>query len=181
MTPHSLRPRNSLPRRRAAVRLAAAIVAFAFAATVFAQGMLKSQSHRDSAGRNKAEIVQLEKSWLHALQTGDVAALNRILAPGFVRPVPGSGTFITKTETLAYLRAHPGPRATGAQFTRLNVWIDGDTAIARGILTTTGPHGHATRETLFTDVFLRRHGRWQAVSAQENNVPLPHAGPRTSR
>ena len=180
MTPHSQRSGNSLPRRRAAERFVAAIVAFAFAATLFAQTMPKPQSHGDSAGRNKTEIVQLEKSWLHALQTDDVAALNRILAPDFVRPVPGSGTFITKREMLAYSRAHPGPRAKGAQFSRLNVWIHGDTAIARGILTTSSPQGHAARETLFTDVFLRRHGRWQAVSAQENNVPRPH-GAKMSR
>ena len=52
-------------------------------------------------------------------------------------------------------------------------FIYGDVAIARGILTAADAHGTVVRKTLFTDVFVRREGRWQAVSAQENEAPHP--------
>jgi hypothetical protein len=173
MTPHSRQLKHRRPHRHAAGSLAAVVAAIVLTTAAFAQSTKPAQAPGAAAERNKAEIVRVEKNWLHALQTHNVAELDRILAPDFVRPVPGSGTFITGPEMLAWLRTHPAPRALGARFEQLNVTLYGNAAIARGILATTNPLGRAVRKTLFTDVFLRRDGRWQAVSAQENNLPPP--------
>jgi hypothetical protein len=119
-----------------------------------------------------AEIVQLEHRWLQDDQTGNAADLNRILASDFLRPYPPGGTFIGKKAMLLYAHtraAHAG--GPQAKFDQLRVWFYGDTAIARGVLTTKDAHGQVVRKLLFTDVFVRRQGRWQAVSAQENEAP----------
>lgn len=173
MTPHSRQPKRRQPRHHASGRLAVLAATIALSTTAFAQGTRSAKVPGAAAARNKAEIVQLEKTWLHALQTHNVAEIERILAPDFVRPAPGSGTFITRSEMLAFLRTHPEPRAQGVRFQQMNVTLYGSASIARGILTATNSQGRVVRKTLFTDVFLRRDGRWQAVSAQENNLPQP--------
>lgn len=121
---------------------------------------------------SSAAIVRLEHEWLLAGQTGDVATLNRILASDMQRPYPPEGSFIGKREMVDYARSHQSthPDTPLPQFSELHVRVYGDAAIARGILTTTDPQGKLIRKSLFTDVFIRRHGRWQAVSAQENVV-----------
>lgn len=173
MTLRDSLPGRLRPRHFAAACLAALFATLALPAAALAHTASQSEKPTVTASRSRAEIVQLEKSWLRALQAGDVAELDRILAPDFVRPLPGSGSFIGKTRMLAYFRRHPGPRAMGAHFTRLNVWVYRGTAIARGILTSVNPRSKQVRESLFTDVFIRRQGRWQAVSAQENSVAHP--------
>jgi ketosteroid isomerase-like protein len=133
----------------------------------------RGQKHAEPETRSKAEIIQLERRWLHAEQTGDVAALNQILASDMVRPYPAGSEFVGKREMIEYARSHGSRHPVGplAKFAEIRVSVYGQTAIARGILVTKDAEGKPTRKMLFTDVFLRRQGRWQAVSAQENNVP----------
>jgi ketosteroid isomerase-like protein len=66
--------------------------------------------------------------------------------------------------------AHPDPPGVDRRFDQLRVRLYGDTAIANGIVVITGAGG-GERRSVFTDVFVRRDGRWQAVNAQENAVP----------
>ena len=54
----------------------------------------------------------------------------------------------------------------------MTVTVYGATALARGVVTTTDSRGRAIRKLLFTDVFVKRAGKWQAVSAQENPVTV---------
>ncbi len=138
----------------------------------FARPAQKSQLPSAPLDVENAEIVQLEHRWLQDDQTGNSADLDRILASDFLRPFPPGGTFIGKKAMLLYAHtraAHPG--AAQAKFDQLRVWFYGNTAIARGVLTTKDAQGQVVRKLLFTDVFVRRQGRWQAVSAQENEAP----------
>ena len=48
--------------------------------------------------------------------------------------------------------------------------IYGDVGIVNGVVVRTTSDGAAPRRTLFTDVFVYREGRWQAVNSQENEV-----------
>jgi hypothetical protein len=50
------------------------------------------------------------------------------------------------------------------------VRLYGDVGIASGIVASSDGGDRATR-TLFTDVFAYRHGRWQAMHAQETSIP----------
>ena len=52
----------------------------------------------------------------------------------------------------------------------LNVRVLGDAAIATGIVVTTDTTGTTLDRAVFTDVFVHRDGRWQAVNAQETLV-----------
>ena len=106
----------------------------------------------------RAALIQIENEWLHAR---DAATLDGILAPDFVHVLP-SGDFITKEQHIAWFKQHGSN--PDARFTELRVRIYGNVAIATGTVVA------KERETVFTDVFVKRDGRWQAVNAQENAV-----------
>jgi hypothetical protein len=52
----------------------------------------------------------------------------------------------------------------------LSVRVFGDAAIITGRNTITGVQRARTARIRFTDVFVRRDGRWQAVGAQEHGI-----------
>jgi len=103
-------------------------------------------------------LIQLEDEWLHAR---DAATLERILAPDFIHVLP-SGDLITKEQHIAWFRRHGSN--PDARLKSVRVRIYGDVAIVNGTVVA------KERETVFTDVFVKRDGRWQAVNAQENVV-----------
>jgi hypothetical protein len=107
---------------------------------------------------DRSEILRLEDQWLHAR---DAATLDRILAPDFVHVLP-SGDFITKEQHIAWFKQHGGN--PDARFKNVRVRIYGDVAVATGTVVA------KERETVFTDVFVKRARRWRAVNAQENVV-----------
>jgi hypothetical protein len=78
--------------------------------------------------------------------------------------------FISKREQIDYLRKHPRSSRSTKHFDELRVRIYGSAAIANGIVSELPEGGTAPQKTVFTDVFAKRQGVWQAVNAQE--LPL---------
>ena len=117
---------------------------------------------------SKQQLLALENRWL---QVGDdPVALESILAPDFLHVVPGE--IITKEQHLQFLRQHSaGSQHPEKRFEDLHVRVYGEAGIVNGAVIQTTQNGK--RKSLFTDVFARRDGKWQAVSAQE----LPVTGP----
>jgi hypothetical protein len=125
-------------------------------------------SHRGARGaaeKSKQEVLDLENHWLQV--EDDPAALESILAPDFLHVVPAG--IITKDEQLSFMRKHPSHDPGSKHFENLHVRIYGNVAIVNGVVVATRTEG--TQKTLFTDVFVRRDGRWQTVNAQE--LPQP--------
>ena len=108
-------------------------------------------------------IRNLEQRWLENEDNPDTLAT--ILADDFVHALPMG--FLSKKDQLDYLRKHLRPFRGTKRFDELRVRIYGSTAIANGIVTETPEGSSSTRKTVFTDVFVKRHGEWQAVNAQE--------------
>lgn len=107
-------------------------------------------------------IADVEQRWLQHID--DPAVLQSILADDFVHVLPSG--FINKQQHIDYVKAHPRSPQESRSFEDLKVRVYGDTGIANGIVVTSGASG--TRRSVFTDVFAKRDGRWQAVNAQEN-------------
>jgi hypothetical protein len=122
-------------------------------------------AHADRADRRAVEA--LERQWLAA--PSDRVVLERILADDFAHPVP-AGVVLTKAQHISWAVAHPRPAGRRARFERLEVRLYGDTAIATGIVDNTDAAGGDLQRSLFTDVFVRRHGAWRAVNALEKAV-----------
>jgi hypothetical protein len=106
-------------------------------------------------------IVELENQWLAG--EDDPAVLQAVLADDFVHVLPMG--FVTKNEQIEYVRGHPRTREI-KHFEDLRVRMFKDVAVVNGIVVASSQNGKI-RKTLFTDVFVYRNGKWQAVNAQE--------------
>lgn len=117
-------------------------------------------------------LLQLEQQWLNA---HDSVTLGKILGADFVHPV-ASGYFLDRSEHIAWVVGHPPDATINRQLGRMRVRFYGETAIVTGTVTRSRA-GSELGSTVFTDVFVLRDGRWQAVSAQETPVATrDHAG-----
>jgi len=136
-------------------------------------GQTKPRVKRDNA-KDVAEIIRLENKWLAGLLAANVDAISEVLADDFSRPAPDSGDFVTKSQLLSFYRSHLSEQDPNAKHMEgMTVTVYDSTALARSTLTSTDSKGQVISKLLFTDVFVRRRGTWQAVSAQENKVTGP--------
>jgi hypothetical protein len=116
--------------------------------------------------KDRQAITDLEQKWLHS---HDGSTLDRILASDFVHVIPVDH-FLTKQEHIDWVVKHPEAKGRHTKFDKLNVRLYGDTAIVNGSVIAAEDNGKELDRTMFTDVFVFRDGRWQAVNAQENVI-----------
>ena len=144
--------------------LAAATVVFCASPAI---GDQKRTSNRD-----RDALIALENDWLK--NEHNAAELEHILGTDFLHPVV-TGDVLTKAQHIQFSSTHfPAPDLT-KHFEDLQVRVYGDVAIVNGSVVATNKNGDITAKTVFTDVFVYRDGRWQAINAQENAVQSsPH-------
>lgn len=140
---------------------------FLFVLTLLASGQL---SHAVQTARSpesdRSALLSLEDEWLHAR---DAATLERILADDFVHPVP-QGVFLSKAEHIDWYGKHLPSPTRKTRLDHVQVRLYGDSAVVNGEVIATDESGKQLDGSVFTDVFVYRDGRWQAVNAQENRV-----------
>ena len=118
-----------------------------------------------NAAPAEAEIKKLEQQWLDALVRRDQAAVAEILAPEF-QGTKFDGKVHNRDQALAAVLDTTRPDLSRF-FGRLEVKVyEGKFAVAHGL---TVLNGDKIREAhiVFTDVFVLRNGKWQAVASQE--------------
>ena len=123
----------------------------------------------DDTGAEQA-IRKVEKEWAEALVKRDAAAIARIESPDWTLADP-DGNLVTKATADANLKS--GAVAfESVHNDEMNVRVFGDTAIAYGLVTEkmTLQGKDASGQFRFTDVFIKREGRWQAVSTHLSRV-----------
>jgi Domain of unknown function (DUF4440) len=143
-------------------RLAIVLVAVCFTLPAFSGAALKIRNLKT----DKEEVIELEDQWLHAR---DAATLDRILASDFVHPV-SVGYFLNKEQHIDWYTGHLPPLSRKTRFDQVQVRLYGNTAIVNGIVIASDESGKETDRSVFTDIFVYRENRWQAVNAQENRV-----------
>ena len=110
----------------------------------------------------KAGVLAAERDWVDALARGDGERLNCRLASGFTDS-NWQGKLQSRADAMAGI-AGPRPHLS---LTELEVELLGRTAIVHGLNTQSQANGTIVGTVRFTDVFVYRAGRWQAISAQE--------------
>ena len=139
------------------------------------------QAQSRTPEQDRAALIALENEWL--ANEHNASVLERILASDFVHPFP-TGDFVTKAQHIAFSSAHPPTANRKQHFDQMRVRVYGDVGIVNGVVVTTDEKGPSSPRrvfdrtggdeevdrTIFTDVFVWRDGRWQAVNAQENAV-----------
>ena len=119
--------------------------------------------------RTAGGLRQAEDRWVAALEARDGAALGCRLAADFADN-SWQGAVVSRDDMLARLPKRPASRL---QLTDLTVRIDGTTGIVRGLNTQVAPDGKVVGRVRFTDIFVWRASRWQAIAAQETLVAAP--------
>ena len=116
-----------------------------------------------SQPKNESTLLQLEQSWAKALEQHDSATVSCILADEF-EDADVHGQLHHRAETLARI-----PPRTPSQnhLEDLKAHIHGDFGYVRGLNRVTDPAGKPVAQVRFTDIFIYRDGRWQALAGHE--------------
>lgn len=115
-------------------------------------------------------LIRLEKDWNDALYRKDVASIERVLADEFIATYE-DGSRGDKAAELKFT-ADFDQQVRSAVQDGFTVRTYGDTAVVWFTLHLEGiRQGQPTELTLrYTDVWIKRDGRWQCVSAQSTRV-----------
>ena len=131
-------------------------------------GGIGSSGNRAS---DKDALIVVEHAWGNALLKKDVAGFSRCLADEWVLTT-SNGSRVTKAVALADLKSG-ALEIDSFRLDDMTVRLYGDTAVVRGLITEKSKlrDKDTSGKSRFTDVFVKRAGRWQAVASHESNVP----------
>lgn len=113
-----------------------------------------------------SQLTAIENEWNDANMKGNKAAIRRIVADEF-RGVGANGSVENKEQMLAH--TSPAPQIASLTLSDLKVSLAGNTAVVTGLNTAKSKTGQRVKFR-FTDTFLWRDGRWQAISSQASQV-----------
>jgi ketosteroid isomerase-like protein len=135
---------------------------------IVALGFLFSPATRaqTSGEQREAEdyIRQSESEWAESVATGDVTAIERILAEDFVGIDP-KGKQYSKKEMISETRDAPKSFVSN-HLDEVKIRFYGNTAVAQGSESWVKKNGQRGR-FVWTDTWLFRDGRWQIVAAED--------------
>ena len=129
-----------------------------------------AQEKKPAASPEVAVLKQLEREWTDAQKAGNVAKLKLIIADDW-RGVGYDGTKSTKSDFLADVKEGKS-KITSFEFGPMDVKILGDVAVVQGTDTEkSSTRGEdTTGNWVWTDVFVKRDGKWVAVRSQSAKV-----------
>jgi len=120
-------------------------------------------------GADEQAIAKIEQDWAAGMVKGDMAALESNLAKEWTLSEDGQVT--TRAQALGAFKSG-AYKVESASLRDLRVFVVGDAAVATMLVDTKGtfmgkPVPPTSRST---DFFVKRDGRWQAVSTQNTTV-----------
>lgn len=119
---------------------------------------------RKPFGPEEREILELQRKWMQAVMSHDATALQEILADDFtLTSVHSSGELIGKAE---YISSFNKVKDSRFSFRDVIIRIYGEMAVVNSRFNQQydGGHKDIAGDFLLTDVWVKRGGRWQAVS-----------------
>lgn len=148
--------------------LAAAVLAVLVAPVARAQAPV---ARAQAPGAAEQDLVKLENAWSTAYQKKDLAALERMYTTEYLA-TDDEGRTYTKAQDLENAK-DPANTLTSFKLENLKVHIYSDAfAVVTGSNTTksTFKGKDDSGKYMFTDVFVKREGRWQCVATQSSKV-----------
>lgn len=115
-------------------------------------------------------ILQMERDWTEAGLKKDFATLDRVIADDWVA-TDFQGKSVTKAQAIADLKSGSSTNQT-VTLGEMKVRVFGNTAVVTGSDTekSTYKGKDSSGKYVWTDVFVNRNGRWQAVASQSTKV-----------
>jgi len=137
---------------------------FLFACSLAAKGQKEPSDQRAA----EDYIRKCEAEWAESVASGDVTALERILADDFVG-VDTKGKAYDKAKEIANTREGP-KHFTSNHLDEVKIRFYSKTAVAQGSeswVKQNGEHGRF----VWTDTWILRDGKWQIVAAEDLSAP----------
>jgi ketosteroid isomerase-like protein len=117
------------------------------------------------------EIKKIENDWVNAQKAKNADKLGEILADEWVG-LEWDGKTTDKAMALGHLKM-AGYSLDSIEMGPMTVRIFGNTAVVTGSDTEKGMEDgkDASGKFVWTDVFVKRNGKWRAVASQSTKVP----------
>lgn len=112
------------------------------------------------------ELIKIENNWNTAIRTRDIPFLEKLYATEYLY-ADSKGQIHSRKQDLAEIK-NLRSTFTDPVLTDMRVKIYGATAVVTGLntLKLTENGKTTTRRHRFTDVFVKRNGRWKCVATQ---------------
>src|SRR5262249_960481 len=124
----------------------------------------------DEKSKDEQAIQRVEQEWAAALVKGDQAMIDRIESPDWTLADP-EGNLVTKAMSDADLKSGK-LKFESVHGDEITIRVFGDSAIAFGLVTEKSKYDgkDTSGQFRFTDVFIKKDGRWQAVCTHLTRV-----------
>lgn len=139
--------------------------------------LFATAAHAQSPGPAEAELIRLQHAWAAARVSGDTAFLETLYAKEF-RITTAAGRVVERAADIALFAT----RTIKPEYIRdedMRVSFYGDTALVTGVENLKGTYNGVPGEMAlrFTNVYVRRDGRWQMVAHHSTQVREKPAKP----
>ncbi|HUM06183.1 MAG TPA: nuclear transport factor 2 family protein [Terriglobales bacterium] len=121
--------------------------------------------------KSEAALIALERSWADALNHKNADTIACLLADEF-EDADVDGSLHTRAETLAKIPNRKPDRTN--RLTDLRAHIEGNMGYTRGLNEILDTDGKVVARVRFTDIFVYRDGRWQALAGHESLLSEAH-------
>jgi len=120
-------------------------------------------------GADEQALYQLERDWAAALINKDIAVLDKFIANEFVSN--GGGRTLNKSQMLARIKANPA-KIESSENQDMTAMVFGDRAAVNGAYfeKSLSKGKETTAKWQYTEVYVKRDGRWQCVTRYEAKV-----------
>ena len=126
------------------------------------------QPKADSDAAISQTLQAMEQAWLNAEKNHDTTAFEKIAADDWIAITP-DGSSQNKAERSAEIKA---AHTTSATMGDMKVRVFGDTAVVTGTDEEVTLEGgkKSSQHYVWTDVFVKRNGKWLAVASQTAQI-----------
>jgi uncharacterized protein (TIGR02246 family) len=122
-----------------------------------------------ASGEDEKALYQLERDWVAAIPKKDTAVVEKFLANDFVSN--NNGRTQNRRQILDEIRSNPA-KIESAENQEMNAMVFGDRAVVNGIYveksTTNGKD--SSQRGRYTEVYVKRNGRWLCVTQYATKV-----------
>jgi uncharacterized protein (TIGR02246 family) len=144
------------------------IVQICFVCLVLSATVQAQQPKADSAAAISQALQAMERAWLNAEKNNDAAAFEEVVAEDWIAITP-DGKSQTKAERAAEIKAL---HTTSATMGDMRVRVFGSSAVVTGTddETIVEEGKKSSHHYVWTDVFVKRNGKWLAVASQTTQI-----------
>jgi hypothetical protein len=134
-----------------------------------------SNGANDKMSKAEREVRQVLEEWLDALRRGDVAALERIVADDYMITV-SDGRVLNREQDLSPLKEGVKFESATVQDVRVRVFKETAIVTGEGIFKVRVKDKNYDIRERFTDIYVKRKGRWQPVASHSTALTKRNGG-----